>query len=774
MTKNRPSNAGKKQRTSGHVGGGSAAKKSTKNKNKTKTKNKTKNKNKASSRGCEPNTRQGDDEADALAAMECLRIFQEQRRSWPASQKQFKSFLIEQEGSAGSPYANWFQCHCDREPTLSKRRRRACVRITLQLQKMECLSGTKDSLQWNLDCVAGILAKPKRDTIAQDMVDTLPSPNFRPNGGNSAKESGKVLVILIDSIDLLDSLKALPPFRRNEETGLCDMVAIDCEGVPDNIFIVQVGTDNATYIFDCVKLGARLVCEALAQMLMDADLTKLFHDLHKDASALSEIGGVAPLRGTMDTQLAMEALTGELHVGFDSMLEQLGQQPHPSKRSFKKQMENGDLFAKRPLPPDALKHAADDVSLLIKARESLCSALGDKWDSVQRASDSRALLALQNSGARQLCFDVSNEYAMSSLELLRELRPEAILVPTPLVVSNETDVLLEMLSEDLVIDISERTDELSEIVLDIGRQPHAWINGNRILLGGHDRLVQSSDIESIVNKLGGFGPDNRAGLERQLHRISAVRNRQLDIIGLTMRVGRHVSGNATIISDLLFGDSTKSILFLGSPGSGKTTVIREVTRLLAERSNVCIVDTSNEIAGDGHVPHPCVGFARRMMVKSLDKQAAVMIECVQNHTPDVMVVDEIGRAAEVEAARTCKQRGVRIIASAHGDLRKLIKNPNLRGLIGGVQNVILGDAQAKAEAAKRGGCGGIQKVVAQRSGAPTFDIIVELSRGARNEWRIVLDAGYAVDRVLQREQYPTQLRTHNPLNGSIHLELEKA
>jgi stage III sporulation protein SpoIIIAA len=163
-----------------------------------------------------------------------------------------------------------------------------------------------------------------------------------------------------------------------------------------------------------------------------------------------------------------------------------------------------------------------------------------------------------------------------------------------------------------------------------------------------------------------------------------------------------------------------------------------------------------------------------MMVESLDKQAAVMIECVQNHTPDVMVVDEIGRATEVEAARTCKQRGVRLIASAHGDLRKLIKNPKLRGLIGGVENVILGDAQAKTEAAKRGGGGGIQKVVAQRSGAPTFDVIVELSREARNTWRIVLDAGCAVDRVLQREHYHAQLRTRDPITGSVQLELEKA
>lgn len=171
---------------------------------------------------------------------------------------------------------------------------------------------------------------------------------------------------------------------------------------------------------------------------------------------------------------------------------------------------------------------------------------------------------------------------------------------------------------------------------------------------------------------------------------------------------------------------------------GKTTVVREVTRLLAERNNICIVDTSNEIAGDGDIVHPCVGFARRMMVPSLDKQSAVMIECVQNHTPHVMVIDEIGRSTEVEAARTCKNRGVRLIASAHGDLRKLIKNSKLRGLIGGVECVTLGDEQAKREA-KRHYSQSISMTKTERAGAPTFDIIVELSRGEHNSWNIVTD-----------------------------------
>lgn len=330
-------------------------------------------------------------------------------------------------------------------------------------------------------------------------------------------------------------------------------------------------------------------------------------------------------------------------------------------------------------------------------------------------------------------------------------------------------------------------------------------------MGENGRLVDSDEIKGIIDQLGGFGTDNRAGLERQLHRISAVRNREDTIIGLTMRVGRHVSGNATMISDLLFAHSQSSILFLGEPGSGKTkyiivgllrfalihtsinlshahacfpfkypillfgprtgktTVVREVTRLLAERSNVLIVDTSNEIGGDGDIVHPCVGAARRMMVKTLGQQSAVMIECVQNHTPHVMIIDEIGRSTEVVAAQTCKNRGVRLIASAHGNFRSLTRNANLRGLIGGVQNVTIGDEQAKEEA-QRHHSKTISKTKAERAGSHIFEIIVELSRGEHHSWRIVTSTAEALDLVLDGQDYLAQQRTRDPSTGAIQIE----
>lgn len=206
--------------------------------------------------------------------------------------------------------------------------------------------------------------------------------------------------------------------------------------------------------------------------------------------------------------------------------------------------------------------------------------------------------------------------------------------------------------------------------------------------------------------------------------------------------------------------------------AGKTTIVREVTRILAEQLNVCIVDTSNEIAGDGDIPHPCVGHARRLMVPKLDMQSAVMIEAVQNHTPSIMVIDEIGRRTEVEAAQTCKNRGVRLIASAHGDLRKLVKNQQIRGVIGGIESVTLGDVEAKIEGKKHGEA--MSKVKTQRAGAPIFEIVIELERGSYDSWRVVMDSGKAVDSILDRQHYETQRRTRDPETGAIHLSFEKA
>jgi stage III sporulation protein SpoIIIAA len=324
-------------------------------------------------------------------------------------------------------------------------------------------------------------------------------------------------------------------------------------------------------------------------------------------------------------------------------------------------------------------------------------------------------------------------------------------------------------------------ESLSDIVLDIGRRPQCWIQDSRIFLCDDElKVVQKAEMKEISTNLGRFGSDNRAGLNGQLHRFSAMRDREDNVMGITIRVGRNVHGNAAMLMDLLM-NSDKSILILGEPGSGKTTIVREATRKLAEDKNVIVVDTSNEIAGDGTTPHSCIGLARRMMVPSLDEQSSVMVECVQNHAPHVMVIDEIGRPKEVQAARTVKQRGVRIIASAHGDLRRLLKNKDLVGLVGGIESVTIGDDMAKEEAERKRKLAlkedgkhhvfKVSKTKTQRGGEPTFEIIVEVTRGSRHDWKIVYDSAKAVDQILDGLQYQAHLRTRNPETGHMRMEV---
>ena len=259
--------------------------------------------------------------------------------------------------------------------------------------------------------------------------------------------------------------------------------------------------------------------------------------------------------------------------------------------------------------------------------------------------------------------------------------------------------------------------ELLEIVLDLGREPEARFTRGEAIL---DTLqVTAEDIDYVTARVGAFGDDNRAGIERTLHRISAIRNRGGRVVGLTLRVGRAVTGTIDIIKDIVI--SGRSILLLGAPGIGKTTMLRECARVLSEerRKRVVIVDTSNEIAGDGDIPHPGIGRARRMQVATPAMQHAVMIEAVENHMPEVIVIDEIGTELEAAAARTIAERGVQLVGTAHGrSLENLMVNPTLNDLLGGIQTVTLSDEEARRR--------GTQKSVLERKAPPTFDVLVEL------------------------------------------------
>lgn len=305
---------------------------------------------------------------------------------------------------------------------------------------------------------------------------------------------------------------------------------------------------------------------------------------------------------------------------------------------------------------------------------------------------------------------------------------------------SDLDRLIEILPEKVKKHISyEKMNDVIEIVLDTNRLPEVRHSGGRIDCLGIEPITEE-DISYITGKLAEFTSDNRSGIPGTLHRISAIRNRQGKIIGLTCRIGRVVTGTIACIKD--FVTQGKSILFLGRPGVGKTTKLREISRLMADEigKRVIVVDTSNEIAGDGDYPHPAIGKARRMQVKQPEFQKDIMIEAVENHTPEVIVVDEIGTEAEAQAARTIAERGVMLIATAHGNtLENLIKNPTLSDLVGSIQSVTLGDDEAKRR--------GSQKTVLEREKQPTFDIVIEIID--RNTLAIYKDTAEAVDYILR-------------------------
>ncbi len=301
-----------------------------------------------------------------------------------------------------------------------------------------------------------------------------------------------------------------------------------------------------------------------------------------------------------------------------------------------------------------------------------------------------------------------------------------------------------------------REDELLEVVMDLGRVPTArYVSGE---IDIRQEEVVQSEIDQVINGIGDFDDDNRAGIARTLHRISGIRNRRGQVVGLTLRVGRAVYGTIDIIQDIV--DDGHSILLLGRPGVGKTTMLREMARVLAEKKRVVIVDTSNEIGGDGDIPHPAVGKARRMQVPRPSHQHETMIEAVENHSPEVVVIDEIGRQQEAEAARTINERGVQLIGTAHGNtLENLLLNPTLSDLVGGIESVTLSDEEARRR--------GTQKTVLERRAPPTFDVLIEIQE--RQRLLVHRDVTDSVDRMLRGEPLQIELRYRTP-DGNIQAE----
>ena len=675
------------------------------------------------------------------------------------------------------------------------------------------VSVNKGLLEWNTDRLRDLDRTTKQKTkdsssrgIATESTPrTIASPELVPHDEweFSSQDKWKLpdgtTCLYVKSAEILEEIMRSNPIF-SAEYRVHSFVALDCEGIPGSLELVQIGHSSKVYVFDAQLIGASVLCQSLRPLLTSRHIVKVVHDLHRDAVALETLGYVR-LTNVFDTQLFMEHHFDRFNAGFDYAMEKLGVPLHPSKGFMHSRMDGcSDFWSKRPLPSSQLEYSALEASCLVRAFKVIEDDEAFAHLSLlKKASEERARSAVANDGSRSICFDRSQNYRMVSAELLRLQNPAKGVFGSVHVVASETEDVINVLPDsfqerfpkngstketscnthdDRWIDVP----NIRDIVIDVARRPQCWVSGKRQFLCTDPYVVATDeDIQSVIDHLGEIGHDNRAGLNGKMHRFSVMRARDNSITGLTIRIGRSITGMAELLMDIVLG-SSKSMLFVGVPGSGKTTVVREVTRLLAVEENVVVVDTSNEIGGDGVQPHKSIGLARRMMVESLEKQSKVMVECVQNHTPSCMVIDEIGRPKEVEAARTVRQRGVRIIASAHGDLRKLIGNKELNGLIGGLETVTMGDEMAKEEAKRKmnrgsesGPPGGsVSKTKTQRRSEPTFDVVVELGpRGQFLDWCIVHNVAGAVDDVLDGKKYKAERRFQNTDTGAMFMEYVK-